>query len=284
MTPELADTIAEYEQLRTLLLRVDEAGIWYRAATPIGRRLRPGGVVRAVDGDRLFAALVSKAASTHKSIKLLIDAGAPEDALALARILIENGVVISWIRQNEAERLDAYWASLSLHQQRQADVIAEYYGATNPDIVKAAREAADDSKLLADLLGGKHHQWARKYDSAKGQFVSLNAYDLFEEVFKQPGVPRPMMYDLAYFRESAYVHSSIASLINLFDWTGRKVTIVTNNSDTDRKEALGVANLVMALIMNEFQGYLRWDIFEPELEALGRAMGANAGVGPIFVP
>ena len=281
MSQRLNDCLADHQAIAALFPRLDEARIWFRMPSPISAALRPKGGFTSVDRDRVFAALTSKAAGTHRAIRVLVDADCVEDALALSRVLLETCVVVCWIRKDEEARIDAYLAYLSIHQQRMAEVVDESYGGGSP-LATSVRSAANQSLPLALLLGGNHIRWARRHDPATGRFAALSAYDMFEEVFKQPGHARPLMYDLAYFKESVYIHSSMPSLLNLLDRDSNCFSFTNGRSATDKAEAVGMANLCMALVLNEYQGYLKWDVFEPDLEAIAKGISARSQAPDLF--
>jgi hypothetical protein len=94
---------------------------------------------RDVPRDEIVNACINRAAATKLAIVKLIDLGFGDDAMTLARSLLELVANTAWMLsgQNWPFRLDHYWASYELYRQRLARA-APFHRAHESDIQAAA--------------------------------------------------------------------------------------------------------------------------------------------------
>lgn len=185
----IAESTAIHERLRALLPRIHEQRAFLREHSRVDVRLRVPGKPLLVDRDRIFAALISKAAETHNAILLLVQNRFTNDAKALQRVLIENYVVAAWIMQDAGLRLDCYASAMRFVNNRYAEVLAEYYPNSDASMLEIGEEVQQNTKRFRELMGGTHTSWARRYDDKKGKLVPLKIVDLFDDVAGVPAAP-----------------------------------------------------------------------------------------------
>lgn len=279
MTIEFAHQI--HDRLRALIPKLESERIWLRGYQKHDPRLLvPGGHPHGAPRDRIFCALVSKASGTHAAIRVLANAGHSADAVALTRVLIENLLVILWINLDVALRLDLYCASAELYDRRLAYVVQAHFESVDPEFAAKAVKREQNATPMAELLGGTHHTWARRYDESSREFVAISLADMFDEVFGKPqGAPkgtRGSMHDAAYFKTSQYVHSNVASLGGLFKMDERYFKFANSDNSSESIEAIALSNIAFSGVLNELQRYLGDDPFEPELEKIARDISAES--------
>src|SRR4051794_15598584 len=106
----LPDTLAIHDRLVALTATIDTEAIYFRSPLPPTRAMPDSVTGRVVvDRDRAFCALLGKAVHTSQAVRLLVENGLSGDAFSLARVLLENAVVMSWLIHGPATvRLDTF--------------------------------------------------------------------------------------------------------------------------------------------------------------------------------
>ena len=89
-----------HRRILALYPKVAEKQAWFRGMHVVSPRIPKVAVggPRGVNTDRIFCALMIRAAATKESIVLLCEAGHGEGAIALSRVLLENAVLMAWQR------------------------------------------------------------------------------------------------------------------------------------------------------------------------------------------
>ena len=115
-----------------------------------------------VDRDLIVQALVTKAVTTHASVKMLAQEGLGASASVLSRVLLENVILLEWLLRGEGSfRLDLYALSAQLLMKRLDEIIDEHY-AHDPSLVARARQRiAKYGKSVKAIFGDTHWRWAR---------------------------------------------------------------------------------------------------------------------------
>jgi hypothetical protein len=302
----LTDSIAIHARLRALFADVPRQRVYYREHLRVDPLLRVPGDVLFVDRDRIFNALVSKAAETHQSILLLVQAGQTSDAKSLLRVLNENNVVIEWILQDSGFRLDCYATALQLQTNRFAEVLLEHYPNADVDLQDVAKQVQANTEQLRKQIGGNHTSWARKYDPVKRRLIPLKIAEMFRDLVPAasavtpttpsapasgasaappaavsatsssasaapapaPTQPDSFLYDVAYFDGSAYVHSTITSLQHFVKPHDQYFQITDSRHEADELEkTLFLANLIVTVVLDNFAKFTGLE-FSPELDKI----------------
>lgn len=262
----IAESTAIHARIRDLLPRVHDQRVFFREHARVDAHLRVPGSVLFVDRDRIFNALISKAAETHQAILVLTQARLANDAKALLRVLVDNSMVVSWILQDTSLRLDCFATALQFTNNRFAEVLQEYYPGADASDLAVAKEVTEDTQRFRELMGGNHTSWARKFDDAKGKLVPLKIYQMFEDIIPAGG--DSFIYNVAYFDGSAYIHSTVTSLKNLVQSDSVYFGIAESKDDEgELEDSLFLANVVICSVLADFQRYAGVDL-EPDLERI----------------
>jgi hypothetical protein len=111
-----------HQRIIALCDRLTLQGYYFRKpakATRIPDSLKKDDAVLVVDRDRIICALLNKLANTKVAIMGLAEGGHGDDAYALARVAIENSIIVAWLLQeDQAVRLDTYGLFTASHRAR----------------------------------------------------------------------------------------------------------------------------------------------------------------------
>jgi uncharacterized protein DUF5677 len=246
---ELADGRRIHARVVALYARVNEQGFWFRSPAPVAlelpESLRISGKIAVVDRDRIVCALMTKAANTKESILALAAAGHGDDAYALARVITENAVIIAWLLQdNWPRKLDAYGMFAFAFQARLRDLFTKYW-AEKPE---PAPLDGDTRAVAKEVFGGGWTKWARL---PKADDPTKKTSGTFDEMCKDLTPPKNggdrsnMLYELAYFHTSGYVHSSPPSIQQIASRLGYKFRIQAEPSANLATLAVHLSNIAM---------------------------------------
>lgn len=96
-------------QIEALYPRVEQHAAYFRVMMPVDRAFpQPPGTTGGVRLDPVVSALAIKAATTKRAILAVCELGDGDNALALARVLLENACLLEWlIRGDGRRRLEA---------------------------------------------------------------------------------------------------------------------------------------------------------------------------------
>src|SRR5688572_20073953 len=93
-----ADSLEIHHQIEALYPRVAARRAHFRGLRRVSPRIpTPPGRRAVVDTDRVLCALAMKAAATKRAIVALCEAGHGENAFALTRVILENGLLMAWL-------------------------------------------------------------------------------------------------------------------------------------------------------------------------------------------
>jgi hypothetical protein len=224
--------------------------------------LRFSGKVAVVDRDRIVSALMVKAANTNEAVLLLASAGHGDDAYALARVVRENAVIVAWILDAYWPRkLDAYGMFTAAFRARLRDLFTKYWDEQPepPPLDEATRTIA------AEVFGGGWTRWARlprEDDPAK------KTSGKFDEMCKDLTSPKNgtdrsnMVYELAYFHTSGYVHSSPPSIQEIASRLAKKFRVVASPSATNAALAAHLSNVAMWFALKALDEWIRGGLIE----------------------
>lgn len=256
--------------LQSLCKRLETQRIYFRSQTKAHQRLQseiPTRTFVISDRDRVVCGLAAKATQTHEAIGTLATAKLASDAMALARVMMENVFSLSWILQDVELRADLYYLSPSLSRRRLAEMVVQHY-TYRPAFVERAKAFLANKQVeeLSERLSGSWDKWARRDDD--GKLIPIGARGMFHElgITLPDGAKVSFAYDVMYFTHSHYVHSTADSLDTIF---GEEMfTLSPPANDAMTLVALNSANVFLIQVLADVEKYLGYDCFQPELDEI----------------
>ena len=189
----------------------------------------------AVDRDRVICALANKLVTTKYAIAVLCESRLGDDAFALARVALENAVVVEWLLH------DRYWPQrVDYFVRYEADAIVRSCEVTQKHFPNTPGTTSQIDQAIAEqIYAGEWRRWAKCPSNPR---KNITFKDMVNEVSQDDFV-----YDWVYFKMGWYVHSSVPSC--------RSIVKAIDNDDvydlrvmpnTERAaEALGLSNLTV---------------------------------------
>jgi hypothetical protein len=263
-----------HDTLQSLCSRLKAQRIYFRRPTKAHQRLQsdiPTPTVAITDRDRVICGLAAKAAQTHQAIGALATANLPSDAMALARVMMENVFSLSWILQDVELRADLYYLSPSLSRRRLAEMVVQHY-THRPKFVEQAKAFLANKQIesLSERLSGTWDKWARR--DADGKLIPIGARGIFLDLGNTlpDGTKTSFAYDVMYFTHSHHVHSTMDSLDTIFKEA--TFTLSPPNSDALTLVALNSANVFLIQALADIEKYVGYECFQPELDEIWQEM------------
>jgi hypothetical protein len=147
--------------LRAVIQKFNDLGIYFRRparSTRIPDQLKNSGRYPAVDRDRIVSALVTKGAGTHRAVLSLAAQDDGDNAYALARILLENSLILMWLLGGEdwRVRIDTYALHMAAYHARTRELAELYW----PEQSLPPRPEALEW-LSTELFNDGWSSWAR---------------------------------------------------------------------------------------------------------------------------
>jgi hypothetical protein len=225
---EYAQAIEDFDALRQILPKFRRERVCLRDTDYFSSRIRsfvrPGvRITQGVRRDFAVCALANKGCNTHASVRILTDAGSGDDAMVLARVLLETAVIFRWMMIDQPYRLDLYCLSSALFKRRWTQLVAQHFS-REPDVVATANAAltAEDSAMVEAAFGNVQYRWARERQS-DGKFVDYSFEVMLKDIEKAEGTSATtdFMYNVSYFLHSAHAHAT-ADGMRQFKTLGRE--------------------------------------------------------------
>jgi hypothetical protein len=272
-----------HRRILTLYPKVATKGALFRDLQVVSSRIpRPTvGGPRGVDTDRVFCALAIRAAATKDSVALLCEAGHGESAMALARVLLENAMLMAWQRLGRGrERLETYVLFVSALRERNVRTMTELRAAL-PHVFDGREPVESDPRhrATADAVFGDDHTWAW-FPNDAGTLTKTSIAQMFRDVMER--VDRRAVtveYDLMYHLGSQEIHSGPYALSYLL--AGLKDSqaffLEPRHAESSRVIALAISNIAMLAVLNTVDDYVGLDM-EKDLQAIIRA---NHAIGEL---
>ena len=167
-----------------------------------------------VDRDRVVCKLANKAANTHRAIAVLCDAQLADDAYALARVLMENAIVLAWMCHRDwVNRVDAFDLFEARLKERLTHVITTNFKDTpEASQAQAMWDGLDREALVSEAMYSTQLKWACMPDSERpGKLKTWDIKEMFTEVDPAVG---PIAHALSFSDTSHFIHSTVWGIRN----------------------------------------------------------------------
>ena len=271
---QYAQAIEDFDALHKMLPKFRNERAWLRDADYFSHRIKkfvaPGvqlskGVVR----DKAVCALADKGCNTHASVRTLTDAGNGDDAMVLARVLLETAVTFRWMMIDQPYRLDLYCLSSALFKRRWTQLAVQHFS-HEPSVLAEANAAltAKDSAVVEAAFGNVRYKWARERQ-CDGTFVDYSFEAMLKDIQKTEGTSatNDFMYDVNYFMHSAHAHAT-ADGMRQFRTLGREqfFTCELGFNNGNCTMALQGANTYFCWLLGHVCVYLGLRDIEAELD------------------
>jgi hypothetical protein len=243
--------IEEYRAHFGVTTRVDRA-IPQPPGKPAGARLDP-----------IVCALAVKAATAKRAILGVCELRDGDNALVLARVLLENACLLEWLIRGDGRlRLEAYSMFMSVQHERYVDVIGRHRqrfiaAGTDSDVESDSYHRAVRKHTFGDR---KTDRPTWEFDRATGTGAPKSVKNIFDEI---AGDVPSFEYDVLYGAlGSDIVHSGPLSLARILRTLGDRHTFVLQPMPDAEKctIALASSNAAMFLVLDSFTQYLGLDL------------------------
>ncbi len=275
-----------HRRIVALYPKVAERNAFFRDLHLVSPRIpRPRiGGPWGVDTDRVFCALAIRAAATKESIVLLCEAGHGEGAVALARVLLENAVLMAWQRLDPGrERLETYILFTSALHERGVETL-EHFRSEFPHLFDEDEEPTQSDPSHRAVTEAVFHDrddtWAWFPDPDKpGKLKKITVAQMFRDVMEKTDPnARTIEYDVMYHLGSQVIHTAPFSLRGLLARVRASKTFFLEplHSTDSRLMALAISNVAMIVVLKTADDYIGLDL-EADLEEIveaSRAVGA----------
>ncbi len=279
MNPAAADeqyarAIEDFDALREILPRFRNERAWLRNADYFSHRIKkfvaPGvKITKGVVRDKAVCALANKGCNTHASVRTLTDAGNGDDAMVLARVLLETAVIFRWMMIDLPYRLDLYCLSSALFKRRWIHLAVQHFAHDSRLVADAnAALTAEDSAVVEAAFGNVHYKWARECQ-CDGRFTDYSLEKMLKEIQKAEGTSatNDFMYEVDYFMHSVQAHAT-ADGMRQFRTLGREqfFTCELGFSNGNCTMALQGANTYLCWLLGQVSVYLGLRDIEADLD------------------
>lgn len=265
-----------HDQIEALYPRVEKYGAYFRSLMPVDPTLpHPPGIRAGTRLDPLVCALAIKASTTKRAVLSLCELCDGDNAVALARVLLENACLLEWLIRGEGRRrLETYAMFLSVVHERVVETIERHKGrfisaGADPKVSSEAYHRAIRTHVFVDTkrrpTRSDRATW--DFDRVTGAGQPVNVAQLFREV---ASASESFEYDMLYGAfGSDIVHSgpfSLAHTLRAMD--GRKTFLLRPTPNIDLCTiALASSNTAMFLVLDSLTEYLGLDL-SADLEPL----------------
>jgi len=283
-----AQAIEDHKALRRILPKFRNARAWLRDSDyfsdRITRFLPPGtAITKGVLRDNAVCALANKGCNSHAAVRALADAGNGDDAMVLARVVLETAVVFRWMMIDQPYRLDLYCLSSQLFKRRWTQIALQYFS-HEPDIVAKASAAltTEEAAVVDAAFGNVRYTWARERQP-DGKFAEYSFDGMLKDIQTAEGsaVSNDFMYDVSYFMHSAHAHATADGLRHFTTLaTERYFSCEFGFNSGNCTTALQGANTYLCWLLGHVSSYLGLDEIEAELEEWFAQMRARLHVEP----
>ena len=234
--------------------------------------------------DPMVCALAIKAATTKQAILRLCDAGDGDNAMALARVLLENAALLEWLLRDKGRvRLDAYALFLSVVHERVVAMLhrhaARYLAAGGESLPESSPHHRAVWKHVFGDTTRDRPTWEFDPATKKGRYVTVAG--VLREVVNTTGSGTPS------FEQEAVYGSMGSDIIHSGPFDTLKVQRLIRGGafflrpiplPDYRTIALATSNTAMVLVLEAYSQFIGLDLAE-ELDALKTGMKIDPGDG-----
>jgi hypothetical protein len=258
-----------HQEIESLYPRVEQHAAYFRGMARVDPTLpHPPGVVGGTRLDPLVCALAIKAATTKGAIVAMCSHGDGDNALVLARVLLENACLLEWLIRGEGRRrLEAYAMFTSVAHERIVGTVNRHKSrfvaaGAESDISSDPYHRAIWTHVFREKNGNpsKSERPTWEFDPITGKGEVASVKKLFREI---AGAEESFEYDVLYGAlGSDIVHSGPFSLARTLHGLGNRQTFVlrpTPNADLCTI-ALASSNTAMFLVLDAFTQYIGIDL------------------------
>lgn len=279
-----AELESELDLARTIqaLLPEFRAGAAYlRSAEPVHPAIRR--VIGNVSGlplanrDAAFCSLANKAATSHDAISVLVRAGHGDDALSLARVLLENAILMKSMLLDPVFRLDSYCLSSTLFRRTWKENVDSHFD-DNPSLIADAQDSLDNGvSEVAAFFGRRRTEWIRGLDQS-GDAKALTVKRLFQELKDGGPEAAAFLYDVPYFDLSSYIHSALPSVTRFAGPLVRGGFFDVSVSPSSNRAALAmrIANISILTALEALAHYAGLTELEAKTVGVMRSLQSDA--------
>lgn len=249
-----------HHEIEALYPRVEEHGAYFRALRPVSRTFpQPPGTTGGARLDPAVCSLAIKAATTKRAILAVCELGDGDNALALARVLLENSCLLEWlIRGDGRQRLEAYVMFMSVQHERIVATIDRH----NDRFIAAGVTVDPYHHAISTHVfrGTKSHRPTWEFDRVTRKGEAVSVHDLFREIADGT---HSFEHDVLYGAlGSDIVHSGPFSLTRIQQTMGNRRTFVLQPTPVSDmcSIALASSNVAMFLVLDSLTQYLGLDL------------------------
>lgn len=268
-----------HNELEALYTRIEQHAALFRGLLPVDKRLpRPPGKPPGVRLDPLVCALSMKAATTKRAVFALCELGDGDNAIALARVLLENACLLEWLIRGDGRlRLEAYAMFLSVGHERAVAMINRQRARLIASGADVAPSSDDYHRAVWDHTFKEKNgptksdrpTWSFDLSSGKGEPVRIKA--MFEEIAQAGSFEYEVLYGAF---GSEIVHSGPFGLGRTLRSLGERFVLRVATSSELCTIALSVSNAAMYLVLDSLTQYIGLDL-TAELAPMKASAAAN---------
>jgi hypothetical protein len=231
--------------------------------------------------DEIVNALVNRAAAVKETIAILAAGERGDDAMVLARVLLELGISVAWMLSgNWPERVDLYGASIEAFRGDLADSAAAHFPPDAPIVARAAAWSASAGQQVANaVFRSDRIDWAR---DPKGKSIGTRGMliELLEATKKgKKGKHTTAFQDFILADASAFVHTMPRSILHIVgDLRSTAQTFDVRPAASGEDHARGAlfrSNVGMLMVLENFDRWLGAGL-EFDIQAIAQRFGEPA--------
>lgn len=189
--------------------------------------------------DAVLLALLSKSLAVGSAVRVLVEAGFPEEAFGLSRTLIDLYLTTRYITNRDASGRADKFAGFSAKEKQGWDRISQkYYGRP------ATTDARRRSEILNEARQYPHpHWWTGRGDHTKQMALEDDTYEI--DAASGKPLTAEFDYEVVYKWTSYYVHPTASSLDSHAVQRGQRFSIHARKGEGMRVGTMALFNTVV---------------------------------------
>lgn len=259
-----------HHRIEALYPRIEEYRAYFRTLMPVDHVFpQPPGKRAGVRLDPIVCGLAIKAATTKRAILAVCELGDGDNAIALARVLLENACLLEWLTRGKGRRrLEAYVMFTSVEHERIVATIDRHkHRVLDAGATSELRSDPYHRAIWKYVFGDKKTDRATRDFDGEGKGTPIRVRQIFEEI---AAGPYSYDHDVLYGTlGSDNVHSGPFSLSRTQHALGNRPTFVLKPMPVADMcmLALATSNAAMFLVLDTLTEYLGLDL-SAEMEPL----------------